>query len=53
MHRRIHLSQSISITITIDPVAPTVVPTIQFSGSDNEVKRQMEDVSNNIHVRYQ
>ncbi|KYM75574.1 E3 ubiquitin-protein ligase FANCL [Atta colombica] len=49
MHRRIHLSQSISITITIDPVAPTVVPTIQFSGSDNEVKRQMEDVSNNIH----
>ncbi|KAG5325857.1 FANCL ligase, partial [Pseudoatta argentina] len=49
MHRRIHLSQSISVTITIDPVAPTAAPTIQFSGSDNEVKRQMEDVSNNIH----
>ncbi|KYN03720.1 E3 ubiquitin-protein ligase FANCL [Cyphomyrmex costatus] len=49
LHRRIHLSQSICVTITIDPNAPTVVPTIQFSGSDNEVKRQMEDTSSNIH----
>jgi len=50
MYRRIHLSQSISVTITIDPLNPTALPRIQFLGSDNEVKRQKDDVSNNIHV---
>ncbi|XP_071563928.1 E3 ubiquitin-protein ligase FANCL [Temnothorax nylanderi] len=49
MYRRIHLSQSISVTITIDPLSPTALPTIKFSGSDNEVKRQTDEVSNNIH----
>ncbi|KAL0127218.1 hypothetical protein PUN28_005488 [Cardiocondyla obscurior] len=49
MYRRIHLSQSISVTITINPLSPTAVPTITFSGSDNEVKRQKDEVSNNIH----
>lgn len=49
MYRRIHLSQSLSVTITIDPSNPNVLPIIKFSGSDNEVKRQMDDVSNNIH----
>jgi len=50
MYRRIHLSQSISITVTIDPLNPTALPMIHFAGSDNEVKRQKDDVSNNIHV---
>jgi len=50
MYRRIHLSQSISVTITIDPLNPTALPTLKFSGSDNEVKKQIDDVSNNIHV---
>ncbi|XP_025987010.1 E3 ubiquitin-protein ligase FANCL [Solenopsis invicta] len=49
MYRCIHLSQSISVTITIDPMNPTALPTIKFFGSDNEVKRQKDDVSNNIH----
>ncbi|XP_029174028.1 E3 ubiquitin-protein ligase FANCL [Nylanderia fulva] len=48
MYRRIHLSQSLSVTIIIDdPSNP--LPIIKFLGSDNEVKRQMDDVSNNIH----
>lgn len=52
IHRRIHLSQSISVTITIDPLNPTALPEkILFSGSDNEVKRRKIDVSSNIHVR--
>lgn len=52
MYRRIHLSQSISVTITINPLHPTAFPLeIRFLGSDNEVKRQMADISNNIHVR--
>lgn len=51
MYRRIHLSQSISVTITIDLLNPTVLPTIKFFGSDNEVKRQKDEVSNNIQVR--
>lgn len=51
MHRRIHLSQSISVTITIqDPLHPTALPIIKFSGSDNEVTKQKNYVSNNIHV---
>lgn len=51
MYRRIHLSQSLSVTITIDdPLNSIALPVIKFSGSDNEVKRQMDDVSNNIHV---
>ncbi|KMQ89766.1 e3 ubiquitin-protein ligase fancl [Lasius niger] len=50
MYRRIHLSQSLSVTITIDdPLNSIALPVIKFSGSDNEVKRQMDDVSNNIH----
>lgn len=48
MYRRIHLSQSISVTITIDPLNPTAVPKLEFSGSDNKVKRQRDDVSVNI-----
>lgn len=48
LYRRIHLSQSLSVTITIDPLNP--LPVIKFSGCDNEVKRQTDDVSNNIHV---
>ncbi|EZA62218.1 hypothetical protein DMN91_003592 [Ooceraea biroi] len=49
MYRRIHLSQSLSVTVTIDPLNPTALPGIQFLGSDNEVKKQKDDVSNNIH----
>ncbi|XP_011880434.1 PREDICTED: E3 ubiquitin-protein ligase FANCL [Vollenhovia emeryi] len=48
MYRRIHLSQSLSVTITIDPLNPTVLQSITFSGSDNEVKRQKEEVNNNL-----
>lgn len=51
MYRRIHLSQAISVTITIDPLNPTACPLIEFLGSDNEVKKQKDDVSKNIHVR--
>lgn len=50
LYRRIHLSQSLSVTITIDPLNLTALPVIKFSGCDNEVKRQTDDVSNNIHV---
>ncbi|XP_072760855.1 E3 ubiquitin-protein ligase FANCL [Anoplolepis gracilipes] len=50
MYRRIHLSQSLSVTVTIDdPLNPTALPVIKFSGSDNEVKRQKDDFSNNIN----
>lgn len=52
MHRRIHLSQSISVTITIDPLKPTALPVIKFSGSDSEVKKQTDYVSGNILVRF-
>lgn len=53
MYRRIHLSQSLSVTITIDdPLNPIALPVIKFSGSDNEVKRQMDDISNKINVRF-
>ncbi|XP_014483738.1 PREDICTED: E3 ubiquitin-protein ligase FANCL isoform X2 [Dinoponera quadriceps] len=48
MHRRIHLSQSISVIITIDPLKPTALPEIKFIGSDSEVKKQEEYASNNI-----
>lgn len=40
------------MTIKIDPLNPTARPEIIFSGSDNEVKKQEADVSNNIHVRF-
>lgn len=50
MYRRIHLSQSISVTIVIDPLKPTALPSIKFSGSDSEVKKQTDYVSNNINV---
>lgn len=50
MYRRIHLSQSISMTVTIDPVNPTALPVIKFSGTDSEVKRQTNNVSSNIIV---
>lgn len=53
MYRRIHLSQSISVTITINPLHPTDVPEFIFSGSDKEVKRQKALVSNNINVCYE
>ncbi|XP_020299830.1 E3 ubiquitin-protein ligase FANCL isoform X3 [Pseudomyrmex gracilis] len=49
MYRRIHLSQSISVTITINPLNPTALPEIKFLGSDNEVKKQTDNVSHNIH----
>lgn len=49
LYRRIHLSQSLSVTITIDPLNPIALPVIKFSGCDNEVKRQTDDVQNNIH----
>nr|XP_012215663.1 PREDICTED: E3 ubiquitin-protein ligase FANCL [Linepithema humile]XP_012215664.1 PREDICTED: E3 ubiquitin-protein ligase FANCL [Linepithema humile] len=50
MYRRIHLSQSISVTITIqDLLHPTALPVIKFFGSDNEVKKQINYVSDNMH----
>ncbi|XP_011631280.1 E3 ubiquitin-protein ligase FANCL isoform X1 [Pogonomyrmex barbatus] len=49
MYRRIHLSQSVSVIIIIDPFNPTAVPTMKFLGSENEVKKQRDDVSNNLH----
>ncbi|KAL6437567.1 hypothetical protein ACFW04_004185 [Cataglyphis niger] len=50
MYRRIHLSQSLSVTIIIDdPLNPIALPVIKFSGSDNEVKRQMDDISIKIN----
>lgn len=52
MHRRIHLSQSISVTVVINPLKPTALPVIKFSGSDSEVKKQTDYVSNNILVSF-
>jgi len=49
MYRRIHLSQAISVRIKIDELNPTTCPLIEFLGSDNEVKKQKDDVSKNIH----
>lgn len=49
MYRRIHLSQSLSVIIRIeDPLNPVALPSIQFLGSDNEAKRQRDDISNKI-----
>lgn len=53
MYRRIHLSQSLSVIIRIeDPLNPVALPSIQFLGSDNEAKRQRDDISNKIDVSF-
>ncbi|XP_019698778.1 E3 ubiquitin-protein ligase FANCL isoform X2 [Harpegnathos saltator] len=46
MHRRIYLSQFISMTITISPLKPTALPEIKLFGSDSEVKKQTDYISN-------
>lgn len=48
MHRRIHLSQSVSVIVKIDPLNPTAVPQINFLGTESEVNKQEDNV--NIHV---
>ncbi|XP_043494677.1 E3 ubiquitin-protein ligase FANCL [Polistes fuscatus] len=50
LYRRIYLSQSLSILITIDPLNPTSPPNLKFLGSDVDVQRQKNIISKNMHI---
>ncbi|XP_015184525.1 PREDICTED: E3 ubiquitin-protein ligase FANCL isoform X2 [Polistes dominula] len=50
LFRRIYLSQSLSMLITIDPLNPTSPPNLKFLGSDVDVQRQKDIISKNMCV---
>ncbi|KAI4488545.1 hypothetical protein M0802_011493 [Mischocyttarus mexicanus] len=50
LYRRIYLSQSLSMLITIDPLNPTSPPNLKFLGSDVDVQKQKDIISKNIHM---
>lgn len=50
LYRRVYLSDSLSMLITINPLNPTSLPELKFLGSDVDVQRQKDIISENMHV---
>ncbi|XP_046818475.1 E3 ubiquitin-protein ligase FANCL isoform X1 [Vespa crabro] len=50
LYRRVYLSESLSMLITINPLNPTSLPELKFLGSDVDVQRQKDIISENMHI---
>lgn len=48
LHRRIYLTQSLSVLINIDPLNPADLPDIKLLGSDTEVAKYRNIMSENL-----
>lgn len=50
LYRRVYLTQSLSMLITIDPLNPTSLPDLKFLGSNIDIEKQKDIVSENIQT---